>query len=507
MNFVNTTYHQRGESSMPNPLLPYKYEEAKTSANLSGFAGLPVFLDFLHSLRFDRALRQSLDTAEPADCLWKPSAIVTNLLLLNLAGGDNVDDLRRIQADPGMSRLLEKFYETGLNAPALRKYRELKRRQAAGSVPAASTVFRFLKQDGVIGLEGRGQGKAYIPVPGQTAEQLCACNTQLISALCANRAYDSITLDADATLIETHKRDALYSYKGFAAYQPLNVWWAEQRVMLYTEFRDGNVPADYPLKPVMERTLSCLPKTDKPVFFRSDTAGYQIDLLKFCDDSKIQFAVGCPISKEFRKAVRELPNYAWRKLDAKHQYAEVCFVPSSLATTKARRYGFRYLAMRESMQEQLTLFDTPESEYPFPVIELNGNRYKIHALVSNRDIAAAEVIKWYYKRCGNSEEAHAILKNDLAGGILPCNHYHANAAWWWIAVLAHNIHSAFKMLCCDESLQTSRLKWIRFHIINIPGLVLEHGRRLIVRLNAGESAYGLLSGIRQAISGLRPCPG
>jgi len=507
MNFAKPTYHQRGEFIMPKSLLPYKYEESKVSANLSSFAGLPVILDFLHSLRFDRVLRQELDTAEHADCLWKPSGITTNLLLLNLAGGDSVDDLQRIQADPGMSRLLEKFHEANLSVPALRKHRELKRRQAAGSVPAASTVFRFLKQDGEIGLEERGQGKAYIPPTGQTAEQLCACNKQLISALCANRAYDAITLDIDATLIETQKRDALYSYKGFSAYQPMNVWWAEQRVMLYTEFRDGNVPASYALKPVIERAFSCLPKTDKPVFLRSDTAGYNIELLKFCDDSKIEFAVGCDISREFRKAVNALPASAWHKLDKERQYAEVCFVPSSIAATKKRKHEFRYLAIREPIQKQLTLFDTPEPEYPFPVIDLQGNSYKIHALVSNRDIAAPELINWYYKRCGNSEEVHGILKNDLAGGTLPCNHFHANANWWWIAVLAHNIHSAFKLLCCDESFQKSRLKRIRFCIINIPGLVIEHGRRLIVRLNAGDSAYGLLSEIRRAICGLRPCPG
>ena len=30
------------------------------------------------------------------------------------------------------------------------------------------------------------------------------------------------TLDQDATLVETAKQDALFSYKGFKSYQPLN---------------------------------------------------------------------------------------------------------------------------------------------------------------------------------------------------------------------------------------------------------------------------------------------
>jgi hypothetical protein len=35
----------------------------------------------------------------------------------------------------------------------------------------------------------------------------------------------------DATLVETLKKEALFSYKGFRAYQPLNVWWAEQQLL------------------------------------------------------------------------------------------------------------------------------------------------------------------------------------------------------------------------------------------------------------------------------------
>ena len=53
------------------------------------------------------------------------------------------------------------------------------------------------------------------------------------------------TLDQDATLVETAKRDALFSYQGFKSYQPLNSWRAEHQMVLHTEFRDGNVPAGY----------------------------------------------------------------------------------------------------------------------------------------------------------------------------------------------------------------------------------------------------------------------
>jgi hypothetical protein len=50
-----------------------------------------------------------------------------------------------------------------------------------------------------------------------------------------------------------------YSYKGFKAYQPLNCWWAEQGAMLYSEFRDGNVPAGHEQLRVLQTCLSHLP--------------------------------------------------------------------------------------------------------------------------------------------------------------------------------------------------------------------------------------------------------
>ena len=90
----------------------------------------------------------------------------------------------------------------------------------------------------------------------------------------------SVTLDMDATLVPTHKRAALYCYKKFKAYQPLNCWWAEQGAMLYSEFRDGNVPHEQ--FRVLTDCLRYLSDGVKKVSLRSDTAGYQEELLLYC---------------------------------------------------------------------------------------------------------------------------------------------------------------------------------------------------------------------------------
>ena len=98
------------------------------------------------------------------------------------------------------------------------------------------------------------------------------------------------TLDMEATLVATNKTDALFSYKGFKAYQPLNTWWFEQGIVLHTEFRDGNVPAGFKQLLVFKDALTCLPQEVKQVRLRSDTAGYQHDLLRYCATGENQWA-------------------------------------------------------------------------------------------------------------------------------------------------------------------------------------------------------------------------
>ena len=490
--------------------LPFKYEEETQNSGLTGLAGLPLYLELLHSLNIPGIIHKKLDAGSHENTAWNNSDTALSLILLNLAGGDHVEDLGIMEKDAGFCKLYEKISTFGLPKSEHRALRRNRQQQGCGALPSRSTVFRFLKQDGDEGLAERGQGKAYIPNAGKTAQQLRDCNSSLLAALEHNNPSAAITLDMDATLIETHKAGSLYSYKGYRAYQPMNVWWVEQQVMLHTQFRDGNVPAGYALQPVLQEAISCLPKGSgkKQMYLRSDAAGYNIELLKYCEDNKIQFAVGCPISVSVREAVLAAPESSWRPLDKLREYAEICFVPNSLATSK-EGYEFRYIAVREKLQEQCLLPGMPAKEYPFPVEEFGGGRYKIQVIATNRPIAAiagSDLIFWYWKRCGHSEGAHDVLKNELSGGVLPCNNFHANAIWWWIAVISHNIHTMFKRLCCDVSWHASRLKRIRYQIINIPGRVLERGRQLYIRLTAGHPSFDLFQLIRDSISRLRACP-
>jgi hypothetical protein len=125
-------------------------------------------------------------------------------------------------------------------------------------------------------------------------------NADLVGFVQNNRAEQT------ATLVETEKASALGCYEGYVAYRSINTWWAEQGLVVHTEFRDGNVPAGFEQRRVLEEALKSVPRGVSKVRLRSDTAGY-------CDEEKnkwcgrIEFAVGCDVTSEFKKAVLELP--------------------------------------------------------------------------------------------------------------------------------------------------------------------------------------------------------
>ena len=304
----------------------------------------------------------------------------------------------------------------------------------------------------------------------------------------------------DATLIETHKRDALHCYKGFKAYQPLNCWWAEQGAMLYSEFRDGNVPAGHEQLRVLRDSLRHLPASVTKVSLRSDTAGYQEELLLYCGEGKdprfgvIDFAIGADVTEAFRAAVLATAETEWKPLirmvDGKPQqtdqeWAEVCYVPNWAGHSR-KRADYRFLAIREPLR-QLPLGDA--AQLPFPTQEFGSKgTYKLFGMVTNRKDAGDQVIWWLRERCGKSEEVHSVMKSDLAGGQLPSGLFGANAAWWALMILAHNLNTAMKRLVLGKEWATKRMKALRFRLIGLPGRVVSHARKLIIRLGAGAEA-------------------
>ena len=126
--------------------------------------------------------------------------------------------------------------------------------------------------------------------------------------------------------------------------------------------------------------------------------------------------------------------------------------------------------------------------------------------MTNREDAGDSVIWWLRERCGKSEEVHSAMKSDLAGGQMPSGLFGANAAWWALTILAFNLTAVMKRLALGESWATKRMKALRYRLIGLPGRVVTHARKLIIRLGGGAEALATLLDARRAIRALAQEP-
>ena len=267
----------QSEIMMTKALLGFQYQIEDTHKGTS-LAGLPLFQGMANVSGLKEWIAQNLSTKSQG---WSDLQIVTSLILLNLSGGDCVDDIERFEADPGMRTVLLNLETQGMGRKGRRQHARRFRKNKTRAFPSPSTLRRYLDKFHNPEEElKRVPKKAFIPAPNELLQSLSASNDTLINYLQAQQPCDVATLDQDATLASTAKRNAFYCYEKYKAYQPFNTYWNEQSLLLHSEFRDGNVPPGYEQLRSLEESLTKLPSTVKKVFLRSDSAGYQEVILR-----------------------------------------------------------------------------------------------------------------------------------------------------------------------------------------------------------------------------------
>jgi hypothetical protein len=82
---------------------------------------------------------------------------------------------------------------------------------------------------------------------------------------------------------------------------------------------------------------------------------------------------------------------------------------------------------------------------------------------------------------------------------LPSKRFFANAAWWRLNVLTYNVLSVMKRKALPQTWWSTRLKALRFHLLNIAGRVIEHGRRLFLKIAKGHPSFLLYKEAREKL--------
>ncbi len=320
-----------------------------------------------------------------------------------------------------------------------------------------------------------------IPGESDALVGLAAVNRDVVGELGVRCADQKIaTVDVDATIIESHKRQAQPTYQGAAGYQPLLALWAELDLVVADQFRDGNTPAIQEPLVVAQRAFEALPATVNEYYFRGDTACYEKGLLDWLRDHNrsagpqgtIGFAVSAPMTAPLKAEILELDESVWKPYrddaEALLQCAVVPYYPEEKGADPYRE-PLRYVAIRVS-KKQGELF-------------ADGEKARYFAVATNLwDWEPKRLLEWHREKAGSIEALHDVLKNELAAGVLPCGRFGANAAWLRLSALTHNVLTAMKRLALPPELLRARPKRLRFLVFVQPGRFVRHARQLTLRL-------------------------
>lgn len=411
--------------------------------DLTARAGLTLVSETMLALGLDDVVATALQLRE-RDRGYTEFDKLQALVLVQAAGGECVEDVRVLASDRGLVRLLGR------------------------PLPSPDALHDFLAafhDEGL--LAQRPAAGAWIPGEPPALQALATVNTTVVARAATALPSARATLDLDATVIESHKRDALPHYKGGRGYQPVAVLWAEADLVLADEYRDGNVPAGMGTLAVARRAVAAVPPAVRTRAFRGDSACYEEALLKYLVAEGLAFTISADMSPELRRVCTQ-SGLGWQVLEERITetvaLAEVEFVPGQWPKTAA---PLRYVAMRfEARQGQLFAGDP-----------------KYLAVVSNRwELTPPALVRWHWEKAGTIEHTHDVTKNDLAAGTPPSGKFGANAAWYRLTLLTYNLLTVLRRVALPERFHTARPKRLRYEVFTVPAAIRAHARQVTARL-------------------------
>lgn len=460
-------------------ILPFKLIPDTEKSIVTSFAGLPLVIETMRALKLPDTIKEVLHIKKRESGFYTENDYVESFISLFAAGGTRLDDFARMQADKGLKEL-------GLSIPS----------------PESARFFLYGFHDEAL-VKDRPEKGAFIPPETEPLKNLLSIQEKIVQR--THHHPTVATIDGDATVIASSKDEARPTYLGDSGYQPVANYWAEKDMILADEFRDGNVPAAYDLLSSLLKSIEMLPDSVAEVRYRADSASYNHDIMDALRKGltingrylTTLFAISADMTESLKGEIEKLRSGDWKPLRkvtekgliaGRKEWAEVVFVPSK-GSTKKNTVPDRYLAIRVR----------PSQGDLFP----DGNAYRYYAVVTNNWTWDGErLLRWHREKCGTIEKVFDVLKNDLAGGVMPCGRFYANAAWWRLNCIAYNVLSVMKRKALPDTWRTYRMKALRFFLIGVAGRIIRTGRQIILRFAGTASTCEIFQDARRRLVAL-----
>ena len=243
-------------------------------------------------------------------------------------------------------------------------------------------------------------------------------------------------------------------------------------MVMQGEFRQGNETPSSKALAFLKKCLGCLPLGIKHKRVRADAAWFNHDVMDYCQDNKISFAIGGTRNPAMIKVIDLIPKEKWEKWTqdpdvlAKHPEQRHWEISETIYSFEESNSAWRVVVIRKPIAD-LDMF--------------RGEIFENDIVITNMDLEKRAQIHWYWERC-TSENWHKELKYGFGLNQFPCSNDLPNSAYFHIVVLAYNLVGALKLLNLDESWRYLSVKTLRYRLFHVAGLVVRHAGQLFLKL-------------------------
>jgi hypothetical protein len=285
-------------------------------------------------------------------------------------------------------------------------------------------------------------------------------------------------MEFDATPINVHsdKEHAAGHYKGGFGFNPLLVTCG--REVLAGILRPGNAGANNADDHVhlLELALEQLPQAalDGEILARSDSAGASHDFASACRETRIRFSLGYAIHERARDAILALEEKAWTAaVNADGQPRDGAWVAELTDQVNLEGWpeGTRLICRRERPH--------PGAQLSFT--DHDGHRFQ--CFITDQDSPDIAALEADHRQHAQVEDRVKSLKATGAAH-LPFHSFDANAAWFELALLAHDITVWTQQLTLDGEHRIAEPKRLRYRILHVAGQLTRHARQTTLHLPA-----------------------
>jgi hypothetical protein len=408
----------------------------KSEEKITARSGLTLFTEFLHAFNVPSIINSNMPKTL-SNRGFEAWDYVHPILLTLYGGGETIADTREIRND--------KALRTACNAD---------------NVPSESAIGDWLRR------MGERHGIFCIKT----------INQQILNDIFRRMNIKEIVLINDPSLIKAEKRDARMTYEGYKGYRPAMIIIQELGLIAHYEFRDGNDNGhklDF-----FKEVFAVLPTTVKVKLVLMDAEFYDGAIFSLLMEKKINFAIAVSKDEAVMESIGQIKPNEWRQCKDKDgvgldkEHAETIHVMNTCFT------AFRMVVLR---------WKDPK----------NPQAYCYHAIATNIAVCSAQDVIWTYNSRSCGENDIKELKNGFGMHKLPCGDFNANAVYFGLGTLCHNLFIAQKYLTMPIKFHRRIIKTIRWLLVETPGKIVECTAGIIVEVVASVEKFEILNHIRR----------